>query len=94
MWMAQRAGQAQRVQLGHYEMFVILHSERRSSLIDGDNHLKCVNDWLQRVELIHNDRLCDHWGGAWGTAPAGCRVLLIGEPYVSVPEGGSRRTRR
>lgn len=68
--------------LGAYEITVILDRRCRHANADGDNLLKCINDWLEHVELVHNDKNCERWAGTWGDAPAGCRVELTGKPYV------------
>jgi hypothetical protein len=33
-------------------------------------------DWLQRVELIENDKFCDRIVATWGKAPLGVKVRL------------------
>ncbi len=44
---------------------------------DWHNRLKCLFDWLQRVELIRNDRDCERMTAGWGDAPLGVRVKLM-----------------
>jgi Holliday junction resolvase RusA-like endonuclease len=80
--------------LGNFTFHIILdHKHRKPSKIshgrkigggDGDNRMKGPLDWCERVGLIHNDRDCDAWSGTWGDAPAGCRVILTGEPYGKI----------
>ena len=43
---------------------------------DVDNPIKCLMDYLQRIALIENDKLCRVMTVAFGTAPDGCRVRL------------------
>ena len=53
---------------------------------DGDNRIKAVLDYLQRIEVIKDDKFCV--GGSWhwvpeANAPRGCRVTIRswhGEP--------------
>src|ERR1700680_2852192 len=72
-----------RIKFGKYSIHIILSSLIRRKTQDGDNLMKCVNDWLQRVEIIENDCLCEEWSGTWGDAPHGCRVIVTGEPLDS-----------
>jgi Holliday junction resolvase RusA-like endonuclease len=69
------------VKLGKFNVSIVLSSDMRRSNQDGDNFIKCVMDWLQRVEIIHNDCLCEWGQWQWGEAPTGCRVRLFGEPH-------------
>lgn len=64
------------VTLEKYELDVVLDARRRHGNADGDNLLKCINDWLQRVEIIRDDKFCERWGGSWGIAPLGCIVEI------------------
>lgn len=77
------------VMLGSYELVVVLDRRCRQGGADGDNTLKCINDWLQRVELVRDDRYCERWSGSWGDAVAGCRIEVTGEPWP-----GAQVTRR
>jgi hypothetical protein len=49
---------------------------RRSDRGDLDNPIKPLLDWLQRVELIENEKWCDRILAQWGEAPLGVRVRL------------------
>ena len=69
------------IKLGRYTVDVSLGSHMRRSNQDGDNLMKCVNDWLQRVDIIHNDCLCDSWAGRWAPIAEECIVIVTGEPY-------------
>jgi Holliday junction resolvase RusA-like endonuclease len=70
------------VKLGKFSVSIVLSSDMRRSNQDGDNFIKCVMDWLQRVEIIHNDCLCEWGQWQWGEAPTGCRVRLFGDPHL------------
>jgi Holliday junction resolvase RusA-like endonuclease len=50
--------------------------EFRSDRGDLDNPIKPLLDWLQRVELIDDDRFCNRILAQWGDAPLGVRVRL------------------
>jgi Holliday junction resolvase RusA-like endonuclease len=43
---------------------------------DFHNRLKPLLDWLQRVEVIKNDRLCERLTAAWGERGTGCKVRI------------------
>lgn len=43
---------------------------------DIDNRIKILLDYLQRIELVENDRHCRHLTVCYGDAPEGCRVRL------------------
>jgi hypothetical protein len=43
---------------------------------DLSNRIKALEDWLQRVELIENDKYCERLVAEWGRAPLGVRVRL------------------
>ena len=51
----------------------IIWGRRRGDI---DARIKYLLDYLQRVELIDNDGLCEHMTVGWGYAPRGCRVRL------------------
>ena len=86
LWLTQK--QAVRpVKLGRYAFEVVLCAHMRRSNQDGDNLMKCVNDWLQRVEIIHNDCLCDAWGGSWAVIAEECVLTVTGEPYLDRDAG-------
>jgi Holliday junction resolvase RusA-like endonuclease len=62
---------------GHFNIAIVLDETQRVG--DADNRVKCVLDWLQRVELIDNDKLADHVAVYWGEAPhERCTVTVIG----------------
>lgn len=60
---------------GPYELWVTFPT-KEFTRYDADNHLKALSDWLQRVEMIQNDRLARWICVMWGEAPAGCRVRI------------------
>jgi Holliday junction resolvase RusA-like endonuclease len=43
---------------------------------DIDNSVKPLLDYLQRLELIENDKRCFSMMVGWGKAPEGCRVEI------------------
>jgi Holliday junction resolvase RusA-like endonuclease len=49
--------------------------------IDIDNCIKPLLDYLQRVEIIDNDRWCRRLVVDWGPVELGCRVAV--RPWVS-----------
>ena len=61
-----------------FMVYITFSIKLRKSNQDGDNLIKCVLDWLQRVDLIENDCFCDGGSWLWGEAPEGCRVELFG----------------
>lgn len=63
---------------GHFRAVVTLDAKHRRG--DADNRVKALFDWLQRVEIIENDSLCDGLTVEWGWAPEGCRVHLMSAP--------------
>jgi hypothetical protein len=77
MWLTQKIGMRP-VMLGHHRVHLVLDARRRRA--DGHNLMKGVLDWLQRVEIIHNDRDTDFWSGEWAFAD-GCTVHITGVPY-------------
>lgn len=66
--------------MGDFELD-ITWDERRFGKQDWDNPIKGLCDWLQRVELIKDDRYCRRGVVQWGKAPEGCRVIL--RPWVT-----------
>jgi hypothetical protein len=58
-----------------YELGVT-YSKDKFGTFDADNCLKPLSDWLQRVKLIQNDKLCRRLVVEWGEAPVGCRVRI------------------
>jgi hypothetical protein len=49
---------------------------------DPDNFMKSLSDWLQRVELIGNDRLARRTELVFSNVPPGCCRVAI-RPWVS-----------
>ena len=64
------------VKLKRFEVFVTL-SEHHTK-IDLDNSLKCIIDYLVRIELIEDDapKNLRRLTAQWGLAPMGCRVTV------------------
>lgn len=60
---------------GHFRAHITLDETRRGNS-DADNRVKCLMDFLQRVQIIENDKLCDGLTVTWGRAPEGCRIRL------------------
>jgi Holliday junction resolvase RusA-like endonuclease len=54
----------------------IVWSRELFGRIDIDNPIKVLLDYLQRIQLIENDRQARKLSAIFGTAPAGCRVRL------------------
>lgn len=61
---------------GEFEIVVVFERDKS----DFHNRLKVLLDWLQRVELIQNDRFCERLVGLWGERGSGCLVKL--RPYL------------
>jgi Holliday junction resolvase RusA-like endonuclease len=57
---------------GAYEAEFIFSRHRG----DLDNRIKPLMDWMERAELIQNDRLCERLLACWGPAPVGVTVRL------------------
>lgn len=68
---------------GHFKASVTLDIKHRGRS-DLDNRIKGLLDWLQRVEIIEDDKLCDGLTVTWGRAPEGCRVRLTPVAFRSV----------
>ncbi len=62
---------------GHFRAHIVLSDKHRGNR-DADNFCKSPLDFLQRVGLVTNDKLCDRTTVEWGhvEAPAGCIVTL------------------
>ncbi len=69
------------VKLGKFSIDIVLAADIRRASQDGDNFIKCVLDWLQRVEIVHDDCLCESGSWAWGIASEGCSVVVWGDAY-------------
>jgi Holliday junction resolvase RusA-like endonuclease len=80
MYLAQKRKLAVKT-LGKCVVCIILSEKLRRPTQDADNFIKGVIDWLQRVEIIHNDNLCDGGMWGWGDAPDGCRVIVNGKEW-------------
>jgi hypothetical protein len=61
---------------GPFEVELTFRRPFKTRMGDLDNGIKPLMDWLQRVELIENDRYCDRLLAQWGEAPLGVRVRL------------------
>lgn len=62
---------------------------------DLDNRVKAIFDFLQRVEIIRNDKDCQKFSIEWGTpisAPTGCRVFL--SPCLTMADVRDRTEKR
>lgn len=68
------AGKYPRI-IGAYELLVTFPLKEFGKW-DADNRLKALCDWLQRVEIVENDRLARWLCVTWGEAPEGCRVRI------------------
>ena len=69
------------VKLGKFKIDITLSAALRRKSQDGDNFIKCVLDWLQRVEIIDNDCDCESGSWGWGLAPEGCCIVVWGKPW-------------
>lgn len=58
--------------IGKFEIIIIFERDKS----DNHNRIKALMDWLQRVELIENDRLSERMIVLWGDPNSGCRVRL------------------
>lgn len=43
---------------------------------DASNREKAAHDWLQRVEIVTNDKLIEECRTLWGQCPRGCRIVV------------------
>lgn len=43
---------------------------------DAENRTKALNDWLQRVEIVSNDRLIEDCRVLWGVCPKAARIVV------------------
>lgn len=77
--MAQRAYPLGRKIIGPCEAHIWLNMSMARSGSDIDNRVKAVLDYLQRIELLDNDKLVMKLTVEWAkpsAAPIGCRVTL------------------
>jgi Holliday junction resolvase RusA-like endonuclease len=57
---------------GKFEIEIAFERDRS----DFHNRLKPLFDFLQRLQLIENDRLCEHLDARWGEPGTGCKVRI------------------
>jgi Holliday junction resolvase RusA-like endonuclease len=64
------------IRVPRFEITVTL--DEKQARIDLDNSLKCLIDYLRRIELIEDDspKHMRRLVVQWGTAPFGCRVTI------------------
>ena len=53
---------------------------------DADNRIKPLLDYLQRIEVIENDKKLWFLSVGWGDAPLGCRVQIRAKHVASSTE--------
>lgn len=58
---------------GHFTYHLTLDQTRRAVARDGDNRVKCVLDFLQRMDRIEDDKLADSGVWEWGNVD-GCII--------------------
>jgi Holliday junction resolvase RusA-like endonuclease len=73
-WYMQQKQNTDRV-TGPFTYHVTLDERRRSVAKDGDNRVKCLLDYLQRVERIVDDKHANGGTWAWGEAD-GCIITV------------------
>ena len=81
LYMTQKRSLAGQNVKGPFTYHLILNSDWRGPLHDGENHLKYPLDFAQRVGLIENDKLAE--GGSWSRGPCQYGAMLSIHP-VSV----------
>ena len=60
-----------------FETLILINSD--SGIGDSHNRIECVMDYLQRIEVISNDKLSRRTAIEWveaSKAPYGCRVII------------------
>ena len=62
---------------GQFEALIVWDEDYFGSR-DIDNCVKPLLDYLQRIELIENDKLCRSLIVGWAVAPEGCKVEIRG----------------
>jgi Holliday junction resolvase RusA-like endonuclease len=67
---------------GPFTYHIVLNKQMRHGLADGDNRLKYVLDYAQRVELIENDKLAEGGSWSWGECEHGAMLSI--HPVKSV----------
>ena len=82
MWLQQKLS-VRPVTLGVYRSHMIFSSDCRRANQDGENLIKCVSDYLQRIEIIENDCLAVAGSWQWGNVD-GCVVEVEGECSTGV----------
>lgn len=60
---------------GRYRLTLTIDMKHKGRS-DLDNRVKALSDYLQRVGLIENDKLCDGITLRWGKTELGCKVVL------------------
>jgi Holliday junction resolvase RusA-like endonuclease len=78
---AQRAFLMQKRELGPsvhggFQAFITLDEKKRKKASDADNRVKAVLDFLQKMELIKNDKDADRVCVSWGPVD-GCSVTVF-----------------
>lgn len=63
--------------LGNFTILIVLDATRRGRS-DGDNRIKALLDFVQRVGFVADDRGCDGGSWRWGEAD-GCHITIEGE---------------
>jgi hypothetical protein len=58
--------------IGPYELQIEFGRNRA----DLSNRIKVLEDWLQRVQIIQNDKLCERLEVTWGLKGNGCTVRV------------------
>jgi Holliday junction resolvase RusA-like endonuclease len=61
---------------GPFTYHIVLNRSQRRSNVDGDNRLKQVLDFAQRVGLIENDNLAEGGSWSWGECAEGCMLSI------------------
>jgi len=74
-----RPAEWRRIQAGAVKGPFLIHitwDREEFGISDIDNRCKVLLDYLQRICLIENDRLCRAMSVRFGVAPDGCRVRI------------------
>jgi hypothetical protein len=67
---------------GPFTYHLILNRDMRSATMDGNNRDKYAIDYLQRVNLIDNDKLAEGGSWSWGSCEFGAMLSVY--PHRSV----------
>ena len=73
-WYVQQRKSTPRIP-GNFTYHLTLDKTRRKVARDGDNRCKCVLDFIQRMDLIEDDKLADSGTWEWGEAD-GCVISV------------------